>query len=380
MVMKKTMSIREAQEVAKASGIDGLVEAVATAAEAAWDALVLVAEQTDETGYDVGIRAPSGVIVGLFLDDWVSSDVAVPGGEAQSNLHITLLYFGEASEMSLDDQRRLVGVVGEVVLRHRVLKGELTGTGRFVNGEDADPFWVGVDVPGLSAFRSDLLQACVDAGFVPQGKGVDDWTPHVTVAYLDKDTETPPLEFAPRRTEFHNVTVCVGQQRVALALPADDISIPDQPVGWRPMTKAVKERDELRYTFGPWYVPDRLDAHGEWSDRDELQKALWGYVEKGNRDIRLQHNVEVVAGRWVEAVSWPFEVTVPMTKADGTSTTVTYPAGTPFLGTIWEPWAWELIKNGDLQGYSIGGRSERIEVDLGDGDVEKAFESLNQEK
>ena len=131
---------------------------------------------------------------------------------------------------------------------------------------------------------------------------------------------------------------------------------------------SLYKADEKRFTLGPWYIPDQQDAHGEWTDTKELQNALWNYVKAGDRRIRLQHNKDVVAGEWVEAMTWPYPVTVPVTKVDGTTEDVTYPAGTVFMGTQWEPWAWELVKKGKLTGYSIGGKAERMLVDLPEGD------------
>jgi hypothetical protein len=128
---------------------------------------------------------------------------------------------------------------------------------------------------------------------------------------------------------------------------------------------SISKNAELRYTLGPWYVPNSQDAHGEWTDTQELQKALWGYVENGDRDIRLQHNVNVVAGKWVEAMTWPHPVDVPMLQADtGAIRKTTFPAGTVFLGVQWEPWAWDLVKKGKIRGYSIGGTGAGVEVDL----------------
>jgi len=127
----------------------------------------------------------------------------------------------------------------------------------------------------------------------------------------------------------------------------------------------IQKNAEMRYTLGPWYVPNRADAHGEWTDPEELQKALWGYVENGDRDIRLQHNVDVVAGKWVEAMTWPHEVEVPMLNAEtGAINKTSFPAGTVFLGVQWEPWAWELVKKGKIRGYSIGGTGAGVNVDL----------------
>lgn len=122
--------------------------------------------------------------------------------------------------------------------------------------------------------------------------------------------------------------------------------------------------EEKRFTLGPWYIPDKKDAHGEFTDTHELQNALWNYVKSGDRRIRLQHNKSVIAGEWLEVVTWPYEVTLPMNKADGSTEQVTYPAGTVFMGTQWQPWAWELVKKGKLTGFSIGGKAERLYVEM----------------
>lgn len=132
------------------------------------------------------------------------------------------------------------------------------------------------------------------------------------------------------------------------------------------MSLVAKADGERRFTLGPMYVPNQLDAHNEWTDPDELQTALWEYVKSGDRRIRLQHNRDVVAGEWVEAMTMPFPISVPMMKADGERSTVDFPENTVFMGVIWEPWAWELVKSGKLRGYSIGGKAERVLVDLED--------------
>lgn len=125
-----------------------------------------------------------------------------------------------------------------------------------------------------------------------------------------------------------------------------------------------KAEGDKRYTLGAMYIPDRLDAHSEWTDAEELQQAVWNYVRSGDRNIRLQHNREIVAGEWVEVMAFPYELTVPVQQADGTEQTHTYPPDTVFLGVIWEPWAWELVQSGKILGYSIGGKAERLYVDM----------------
>lgn len=130
------------------------------------------------------------------------------------------------------------------------------------------------------------------------------------------------------------------------------------------MSRLIKAATEERFTLAPWYIPDKYDAQNEWTDARELQKALWDYVKSGDRTIRLQHNKEVRAGEWVEAMTLPHSWTTPMTKANGTTTEITYPAGTVLLGVIWDDWAWDMVKNGEITGFSIGGSAERLDVEM----------------
>lgn len=151
------------------------------------------------------------------------------------------------------------------------------------------------------------------------------------------------------------------------------------PIAFQGLTKSIgayevsKAEDMKRYTLGAMYIPDRLDAHAEWTDAEELQQAVWSYVRSGDRNIRLQHNRDVVAGEWVEIMAFPYELTVPVQQVDGSTQVHTYPPDTVFLGVVWEPWAWELVQSGKILGYSIGGKAERLYVDLEE--VQKEEES-----
>lgn len=137
----------------------------------------------------------------------------------------------------------------------------------------------------------------------------------------------------------------------------------DETSGNYEITKATND-GEKRFTLGAMYIPDLIDAHNEWTDGDELQKAVWDYVKTDDRRIRLQHNREIVAGEWVEIMAFPYEITVPMVMPNGTTTQKTYPANTVFMGVQWTEWAWELVKSGKILGYSIGGKAQRLYVDM----------------
>jgi hypothetical protein len=139
----------------------------------------------------------------------------------------------------------------------------------------------------------------------------------------------------------------------------------------------IKAYEERKFTLGPMYIPDRVDAHGEWTDSEELQAAVWNYVKSDDRRIRLQHNKDIVAGEWVEIMTFPYELTVPMKKSDGTSSSVTYPPNTVFLGVQWNDWAWDLVKSGKLRGYSIGGKAVRMMADLPEVEIANSDPSVS---
>lgn len=367
--MERTYTLEDAKEVAEQAGLPNLAVRVQKAMDEGWDVITLEAIANPDGTFDIGARAPSGVMVAWMLPDYLASRVAVDGGEYAGDLHVTLAYLGDAEALSLDAQRKLVGVVGEVAARHTWLEGWIGGTGRFINGEDKDPFWVGVDIPGLAALRQDLVTALTDAGLPPNGIGdaKGEYTPHITVAWIPKGQDDPPLTFAINEVTLDALTVAVGPNRFVLPLTArpDDYTYPQQN-GWIPqiLNKSLETVEEKRFTLAPWYIPERLDAHGEWSDQEELEKSFNAYMQDPDKGIRLQHNPDIVAGRRITGVVWPYPVTTTLRKADGTETEHTFPAGTPYLGVEWEEWAWPLIKAGKIRGYSIGGTSKRLEVDL----------------
>ena len=130
-------------------------------------------------------------------------------------------------------------------------------------------------------------------------------------------------------------------------------------------TRFLRKEAHKRFTLGPLYVPDFMDAHGEWTDSEELQQAVWGWVQSGDRTIYLQHDRETRAGEWVEVMTMPQPWTVNMLDGAGESIgEITYPPGTVFLGVIWDEEPWQQILRGELRGYSIGGFSDRVLADL----------------
>jgi hypothetical protein len=137
----------------------------------------------------------------------------------------------------------------------------------------------------------------------------------------------------------------------------------------------LKASTAKRFSFAPMYMPGRLDAHGEFvKSAEELQQAAWEYVRKtsGDRTVYLQH-IDKPAGEWVEITSWPYPVDALMTVPGGAGKVrkATLPAGTVYMGVIWQPWAWNLVQKGRLLGFSMGGWAKRVQAELADETVTK---------
>lgn len=138
------------------------------------------------------------------------------------------------------------------------------------------------------------------------------------------------------------------------------------PEDGAPLEYAVtKADDEQRFTLGPLYAPDRKDAHGEYTDGDTLQGAVWDFVrqsrESGGR-LNLQHGDlgDVTVAEMVEVMAWPYDHTIKVRTAGGDERELEMPAGTVYLGAIWDEDVWPLVKAGKLNGWSLGGKAVRV--------------------
>ena len=188
----------------------------------------------------------------------------------------------------------------------------------------------------------------------------------VSLGKNKKDSVVPMTEEASKMWDKLVIEVADIEAKgrsVEIPFEAPDVEVIESTTGLAKF-EVSKALDEKQFTLGPMYIPNQLDAHDEWTDDSELQQAVWKYVQSGDRRIRLQHNRDVVAGEWVEIMTLPYQTQVPMLKADGTTQPVNFPQNTVFLGVIWEDWAGDKIKKGEIRGYSIGGRAERMYVDL----------------
>lgn len=380
--MKRTVAVSKAAVLVEESD---LAAEVAEHVIAVFEQLAAQGHEYVEVeleGDEVRVKPWTTVMVGWFLPDWMADEYRVEGGE--DDLHCTFAFLGELSDLTLEQQRQLVGVVSDVVSDTPALFGRITEMGTFENGDEV-VWFARPEIVGGEEFREQLVRALTDAGLPVDLTTHPDWTPHITVAYDDDPANIPDVVLAERVFTMDTLTVALAGERRTLQFAdrndsayhdwheatyggdvdgSDYWSAPSGPEYWstvyRPLVKSVVEQPK-RFTLGPWYVPGEIDAHDEWATPEDVQAAWWGYVDSGDRRIRLQHMPDVVAGRWVEGMTLPFPMEVPVIDVNGEVAAHIYPAGTVLLGVIWEPWAWQLVVEGKITGYSIGGNAYRAD-------------------
>lgn len=351
-------------------------------------------------------RVPPGLAASL-----VDLTGGAEGTLAAEDLHLTIHYLGQADDTW--DLDHIAAVCKIFSKRSYCLDGTVSGIGRFVGAEEQDILVALVDIEGLIDWRRCLEDELLWSGAVPSSSTLFDpdhgYVPHITLAYVAKGEDVSVKLPAALPLCIDCLSMGAGDVSVDFPFPmyeeddaAEDAAsfIPYYAsVSGRSMdhlsdavltspaevfadmaehgTKSAgdtaaglsyavtKSEDEKRYTLGPLYAPDRKDAHGEWTDSDTLQNAVWEYVressDKGRR-LNLQHGDfgDITVGEWVEVMAWPYEHEITLKQADGTEVQQTMPAGTVYLGVVWDEAAWPEVKKGNLSGYSLGGMAVKV--------------------
>lgn len=104
----------------------------------------------------------------------------VPGAKwrPRENLHVTLRFYGEISEIAADD---LDAALGEAALKHAAFEVRLKGAG-FFGREEPHALWLGLaQNEALRALAADCDRAARRCRLPPADHK---FTPHMTVAYL----------------------------------------------------------------------------------------------------------------------------------------------------------------------------------------------------
>lgn len=172
-------------------------------------------------------------MVALYPSRTVAEQIAVKGGSAPSDLHITLALPGTK------DVDEVARIISPIVAGAKPLSGKVGGVGVFPPSEDGTPVWATVDVPGLAELRHSIITALTEAGYPHQSE--HGFTPHMTLGY-DLPSVSP---LDPTEVAFGAVSVVDGDRRIDL-LPATHAPTVPAPAGVAPGAAALEVKAARR--------------------------------------------------------------------------------------------------------------------------------------
>lgn len=162
-----------------------------------------------------------GIMIAAVIPPDAGEQVAVPGGLPLDDLHLTLVYLGDAADRDDADRQAVTDAVTRAAAAFSPLAGTLSGIGRFTaddDGNPGDPLYAAADIPGLGRLRLAVADACAAAGVPPASN--HDFTPHVTLAYIDPDDDLPVQRLDPVPVEFAELVLSWGEDDTVIPLPA----------------------------------------------------------------------------------------------------------------------------------------------------------------
>lgn len=164
-------------------------------------------------------KTHTGVMTGFFLPREVSEQIALKNGEAVEDLHLTVAFHGDKTELPEGSQEKMKNALLEFAKTAPVIKGKINGLGRFnpsENSGDKSVLFAIFDAPELPQFRQDLINKLQEAG-IPTKKD-HGFVPHITLAYFDKDFDLPNQNLNSHEMTFDKLTIAFGDQREEIQL------------------------------------------------------------------------------------------------------------------------------------------------------------------
>lgn len=161
----------------------------------------------------------TGLMTGYWLPAAVANQLAVPGGEAPEELHLTLCYCGDTGQMEDVTIARALIACHRIASLYSPMKGKVGGLLRFnasPQSDGRDVFAAQVDIPDLPAFRQRLADALTAVGCAPDK--AHGYTPHITLAYIDRGAALPREQIPDMPLTIEAIDIALGGKRTRVML------------------------------------------------------------------------------------------------------------------------------------------------------------------
>lgn len=146
--------------------------------------------------------------------------------ESAEDLHITLAYCGKAPDMTDAQIARVIDAADVLSKEFSQLVVTLEGVGRFDN-DKGSAVWAGVTSDQIHQMNARAKELLTERG-IEADKSYGDYTPHMTLAYIEPDSESPIDEFPATPVLFRNLSISVAGRQAHLPLKEERMSILDR--------------------------------------------------------------------------------------------------------------------------------------------------------
>jgi len=156
----------------------------------------------------------TGVMIALLPSEDDMERLAVPGGEDDEELHLTLVYLGDAAKIPPSTRERIIASVTRVARETPVIDANGFGTAMFNTQDGEKDTCVVLLVSGdeLANAKKRLCQdidpIMYDAAGMPEQH--EPWVPHITLAYTDDTALTSTLTNREGPIRFDHVRIAFG--------------------------------------------------------------------------------------------------------------------------------------------------------------------------
>lgn len=284
----------------------------------------------------------TGAMVALVPSEVDIARLALDDGEDPEELHLTLLFLGDAADISENTRASII----ETVTKYA--QGNLSANAFSVNvfnptGDNPClVMGVGNDDGSLSAFHSNISSAVGGLAGLNMPQQHTPWTPHITLAYTDDFSQVADLAERTGAVTFDRI-------RVAFAGEVTDIPLEV------PMTAATEEFAE-RNVKAPG--PTGHGLRNYWTKGEGAAKIRWGTDGSFNRCVsQLGEHVRDPQGLCAEyhkaaTGEWPAEkgVESAVEMMEYSTEGVILTASQKVQGAEDEPWEGVLTVEGEESG------------------------------
>ena len=160
----------------------------------------------------------TSAIIGLKLDYDVAEELYncaknLKNPETIDNYHITLIYLGKCKDLE-NKKDKICEVLENFAKKNTYIKGKIKNTNTFEPSESSDnkiPLYACYESDNIVEYRNKLLKE-LEKISVKNVSDFKDYTPHITLKYLDNEKEKNKVKNPNISCDFYKISLYFGNE------------------------------------------------------------------------------------------------------------------------------------------------------------------------